>query len=102
MVCRFARLPRSVVAPPRRNVDLASKNWLNTAPARLVMKRDGGKQIAVLGHRNRRHLQLRRAIEQLADAARAVQQRELGVQMEVDELSHLDKTLAVLGAECEV
>ena len=66
------------------------------------MKRDGGKQIAVLGHRNRRHLQLRRAIEQLADAARAVQQRELGVQMEVDELSHLDKTLAVLGAECEV
>ena len=42
----------------------------------------------MLGDGHRRHLQLRRAVEQLADAAGAVEQRELGVQMQVDELVH--------------
>ena len=36
----------------------------------------------------RRHLQLGRPIEQLVDAARAVEQRELGVQVQVDEVAH--------------
>ena len=42
----------------------------------------------MLGDRDRRHLQLDRLIEQLVDPARAVEQRELGVQVEVDELAH--------------
>ena len=42
----------------------------------------------MLGDRDRRHLQRDGLIEQLVDAARAVEQRELGVQMEVDELRH--------------
>ena len=36
----------------------------------------------------RRHLQLGRPVEQLADAAGAVEQRELRVQVKVDELAH--------------
>jgi hypothetical protein len=43
----------------------------------------------VLGHGNRRHLQRYRLIEQLVDAARAVEQRELGVKVKVDEVRHL-------------
>ena len=42
----------------------------------------------MLGDRDRRHLQLDRLIEQLVDPAGAVEQRELGVQMKMDELSH--------------
>ena len=37
----------------------------------------------------RRHLQLDRAIQQLLDPAGAVEQRELRVQVEMDEISHL-------------
>ena len=44
----------------------------------------------MLGDRDRRHLQLDRLIEQLVDPARAVEQRELGVQMKMDELRHVD------------
>ena len=40
----------------------------------------------MLGHGHRRHLQLGGTVEQLADPARAVEQRELGVQVQVDEL----------------
>jgi hypothetical protein len=42
----------------------------------------------VLGDRDRRHLQLDSLIEELVDPARAVQQRELGVQMQVNEFRH--------------
>ena len=38
----------------------------------------------------RRHLQLRRPVQQLADPARAVEQRELRVQVKVDELACID------------
>ena len=42
----------------------------------------------MLGDRDRRHLQRDRLIEQLVDAARAVEQRVLGVEVKMDELSH--------------
>jgi hypothetical protein len=42
----------------------------------------------VLGDRDRRHLQPDSLIEDLVDPARAVEQRELGVEVEVNELSH--------------
>jgi hypothetical protein len=63
---------------------------------RVVVKHYRGEQVAVLGDGNRRHLQLRRLIEQLVDPARAVEQRILGVQMKMDEflVSHVwEKTL---------
>ena len=86
MVRCLPRLPRAIGAIARRDVDLAPQDRLDAPLARLVMKRDRGKQIAMLGHRQRRHLQLRRAVQQLPDAARAVEQRELRVQVQVDEV----------------
>ena len=56
------------------------------ALARLVVEDDRREHVAVLGDRHRRHLQLDRLVEQLLDPARAVEQRELGVEVEVDEV----------------
>ena len=53
----------------------------------MIVKDHRREHVAVLGDRERRHLQLDRFVEQLVDAAGAVEQRELGVQVEVDELS---------------
>ncbi len=67
------------------------------ALARLVVEDDRREHVAVLGDRQRRHLQLDRLVEQLLDPARAVEQRVLGVQVQVDELSHVQ-----IDAECRV
>jgi hypothetical protein len=42
----------------------------------------------VLSDRYRRHLQLHRMIEQLLDAARAVEKRVLRVEVKVNEVGH--------------
>ena len=42
----------------------------------------------MLGDRERRHAQLLRLVEQLLDAAGAVEQRELRVEVEMDEVAH--------------
>jgi hypothetical protein len=52
------------------------------------VKHDRRKHVAVLGDRRRRHLQLHHAVEQLLDPARAVEERVLAVQMEMDEVRH--------------
>ena len=70
-----------------RDVDLAAEDRLQPALARVVVEDDRREHVAVLGDRQRRHLQLDRFVEQLVDAAGAVEQRELGVQMEMDEFS---------------
>jgi hypothetical protein len=57
----------------------------------MVVKDHRREHVAVLGDRERRHLQHHRFVEELVNAARAVQQRELGVQMEMNELgAHRD------------
>ena len=71
---------------PVRNVHLATDDRLDAALAGLVVKHDGREQVAVLRYGHRRHLQARGLVQQLPDAARAVQQRVLRVQMEMDEL----------------
>ncbi len=42
----------------------------------------------MLGDGERRHAQLLRLVEQLLDAAGAVEQRELRVEVEMDEVAH--------------
>ena len=69
-----------------RDVDLAAEDRLQPAVARVVVEDHRRKHVAVLGHGERRHLQLDRFVEQLVDPAGAVEQRELGVEVEMDEL----------------
>ena len=63
---------------------------------RVVVKDHRREHVAVLGDRQRRHPQLDRLIEQLLDAAGAVEQRVLGVQVEMDEIGHL----TMLNGDC--
>ena len=86
-VVRLGLRPALLEAASLRDVDLAAEDRLEPALARVIVKDHRREHVAVLGHRERRHLQLHRLVEQLVDAAGAVEQRELGVQMEVDELS---------------
>ncbi len=72
-------------ARSRRDVDLAAEDRLHTRIARLLVELDGAEQIAVVGHRDRRHAERLRAREERLVLDRAVEQRELGVQVQVGE-----------------
>ena len=86
MVGGLARFAAAGQAAAVRNVYLASNDRLDAALAGLVVKGNCRKQVAVLRDGGRRHLQALCLVQQLADAAGAVQQRVLRVQMEMDEL----------------
>jgi hypothetical protein len=75
----LARCAGSIGALPWRDVDFAAEDRIDATLAGFVVKDDGREHVAVLGHGQRGHLELGRTIEKLADAARAVEQRELGV-----------------------
>ncbi len=89
VIGRLARRAALRPAIARGDIDFAAENRVDAALARLVVKDDRREHVAVLGNRERRHLQLDRAVEQLLDAAGTVEQRVLRVQVQVDELGHL-------------
>ena len=88
VVLRRARHAAAVLAVTRRHVDFAAEDGVQPARPRVIVKDHRREHVSVLGDRDRRHLQLDGLIQQFVDAARAVEQRELGVQVKVDELAH--------------
>ena len=88
VILRLTRIAALRVAAARRHVHFAPEDGIQSARSRMIVKDDRREHVPVLGHRNRRHLQLHRLIEQFVDSARAVEQRKLGVQMEMDEFRH--------------
>src|SRR5687767_14896760 len=88
MVGRFARRARLVAPIARRHIDLASEDGIDASLLGLIVEGHGGKHVAVFRDRHSRHLEFSGAVEHLADAAGAVQERELRVQVQMDELSH--------------
>ncbi len=75
------RLPVAVV----RDVHLAAEQRLDAHLAALTVELDGAGERAVVGERDGGHLQLGGAGSQRGDAASAVEDRVLGVDVEVDE-----------------
>lgn len=63
-------------------------NRLDPLLAGLVVEDDGREQVPVLGDRHGGDLPAGRLLEQFVNPARAVEQRVLGVEMKVNELSH--------------
>ena len=88
-VIRLRLAARSCRTAALRDVDLAAEDRLEAAIPRMVVEHHRREHVPVLGDRQRRHLQLHRFVEQLVDAAGAVEQRELGVQVEMNELSDI-------------
>ena len=72
------------------DVELAADQRLDADLARLAHELDRARERAVVGQRHRRHLELGRARRERGDAARSVEDRVLGVDVQVDEagLSH--------------
>ena len=70
------------------DVDLAAQDRLDAAGARVIVEDHRREQVAVLGDRKRRHVELDRFVQQLVDAAGAVEERKLRVQVQVDEVRH--------------
>src|SRR5688500_795437 len=98
MVCLALR---SALLEPAagRDVDFAPEDRLEPAIARVVVEDDRREQVAMLGHRERRHLEPDRLVQQLVDPARAVEERELGMNMEMDKLgAHVSAWCSVPGA----
>ena len=73
-----------VKARARRDIDLAADDGLDARRLCRLVKVDHAVHIAVVGDGDRRLSQLLHARDEVADAARAVEQAELGMNMEVD------------------
>src|SRR5262249_33249372 len=69
----------------RRDVHLAADDRLDALARRLLRELDRAEHVPVVGDRTRRHPGLRDAREQLLYLVRAVEQRVLRVEMQVDE-----------------
>ena len=68
-----------------RDVRLEPDDRLDAARARFLVEVDGAVQRAVVGHRDGVLAERGDAIHHVRDAAEAVEQRELGVKVEVSE-----------------
>ncbi len=84
-------LARGVVA----DVDLAADQRLDAGLLGLLVELDGAGERAVVGERDGGHLELGGAGDQRRNPASPVEDRELGVDVEVDELSRQGR--AILG-----
>ena len=67
------------------DVDLAADDRLDSLRLRRLDEIDRARERAVIGERHRRHLELRRPLRQLWNPAGPVENRVLGVDVEVDE-----------------
>ena len=78
---RALRLRVAVV----RDVHLAADDRLHSLLARSLVEVDRTREGAVVRERDRRHLEPRRLVDERGDPARPVEDRELGVDVEVNE-----------------
>ena len=85
-------------APILDEVDLAADDRLDACLRGGPVEVDGARHGAVVRDRDRRHLELHGALDQLADTAGAIENRVLGVAVEVNELGGHGRTILVRGA----
>ena len=70
------------------DVDLAADDGLDAGLLRGVVELDRAEHVPVVGHRERRELEGGGLGHQAVQAARRVEQRILGVQVQMDEVGH--------------
>src|SRR6266404_7386266 len=79
-----------------RHIRLAADDRFDPRLGRLLIKLDGPEKISVIGHSDRRHPEFRRPFHQLFRSHSAIEQRILGVEVEVNEgvAGHLESTIS--------
>ena len=85
-VVRALRFGAAILVIVRRNVHFTADDRLDAVRGGLVIKVRSRKKIAVVGDGNGRHPATSGFRSQFADFARAVQQRVIRVEMEVNEV----------------
>ena len=90
-----AVLPAPLLAPTRRHVQLAAHDGLDAPLLSRLVEVDGTEEVAVIGQRDGRELQLLRLGHQLLELGGAVQQRVLRVHVEMDEIAMLHASSSV-------
>jgi hypothetical protein len=71
----------ALLVPLLRYIHLAPNHRMDAVRLRRVIKLHRSEQVAVVGHRHRRHLLFDHDLHQLVDIARAVKQRIIGMAM---------------------
>ena len=102
VVRRLAGRAALGAAIARGDVHLAPQDRIEPALARLVVEDDGREHVAMLGDRRGRHPELDTLVQQLLDAAGAVEQGIFGVQMQVDEVHCRLQTADCRVTDCRV
>ena len=85
MISGVAPRPGPIFVRSGRNICLATNDRFDSRLRRFLIKFDRAKKIPVIGDRHRRHLEFRRFLHQFLHPHRAVEQRILGVQMQMNE-----------------
>src|SRR5579862_8529267 len=70
------------------DVQLAANDGFDAGLVRGIDEMDRAKNVAVVGHGDRRHTHLFDALDKLFDVAGAVEHGVIGMEMQVDELGH--------------
>jgi hypothetical protein len=68
-----------------RDVSLASDDRFDPGALRFLIKFDRSVQVAMIGNRNRRHLEFDRSSHEILHPDGTIEERVLGVKVEVNE-----------------
>ena len=85
MISGIALRIRPVLDRTRRHVSLHADDRLDPGLGRRLVKFNRAMQVAVIGNRDRRHRHFGRLLHQLLHSHRPVEERILGVQVEMNE-----------------
>jgi len=73
-------------AATRRDIRLASNDWLESFLLRGLVELDGAVHVAMIGHSHAGILQRMRLVDNVGNTARSVEQAVLGVQVKMDKI----------------
>src|SRR5882762_770738 len=88
-----AVLRAALLAAARRDVELAAHDRLDAGLLGRQVEIDRAEEIAMIGQRDRREAQLLRLLDELLELGGAVEQTVLGVNVQVDEVAMLHRSV---------
>jgi hypothetical protein len=96
---RQVRVALALEAAVVADVDLAADDRLDPVALRLAVERDGSGERAMVGERHRRHLEARGLLAECRDPAGPVEDRILGVDVQVNERGTHGSAIVLAGPD---